>query len=97
MAVCAHLRVRAEIDEADIGRVKVGQRVRITADSCPGQTFNGTLKQIGSSAGQKKFSTGQTREKMDVNVIEALVQVDSPADLKLGVRVTAFFGEAGLK
>ena len=91
LANCANLRVRAEIDEADLSSIKVGQRARLTADSCPGQTFHGKVTQIGASAGQKKFSTGETKEKMDVNVIETLVQIENPGDLKLGTRVTAYF------
>jgi HlyD family secretion protein len=94
LADCAHLRVRAEVDEADLGSVKTGQNVRVTADSCPGHAFRGRVTQIGSSAGQKKFSTGETREKMDVNVIEVLVQLEQPGALKLGARVTAYFETA---
>ena len=97
LADCTHLRVRAEVDEADVGALITGQSVRITADSCPGQTFRGRLTQIGFSAGQKKFSTGESRERMDVNVVEALVQVEQPGALKLGARVTAYFEAANAK
>jgi RND family efflux transporter MFP subunit len=38
--------IEIEITDSDMGEIKVGQPVRITADGCPGQEFNGTLNQI---------------------------------------------------
>ncbi len=34
------------IDELDISKVKVGQRVRITVDALPGQEFSGYIDKI---------------------------------------------------
>jgi HlyD family secretion protein len=91
LADISRLRVRADIDEVDFRNLKPGQAVTITSDAFPGKTIRGHLSSIGASAGQKKFSTGEAKEHMDVNVVEALVQIDEPTALKLGSRVTAFF------
>jgi HlyD family secretion protein len=91
IADCARLRIRASVDEADFVNVKPGQKVQITSDSCPGKTFAGTVTQLSNSAGPKKFSTGEAKERQDVNIVETLVRIDEPTPLKLGVRVTAIF------
>ena len=40
------MQVEADVDEADIGQVKAGQRVTFTVDAYMNETFNGTVKQI---------------------------------------------------
>jgi len=40
------MQVEANVDEADIGQVQVGQDVRFTVDAYPDDTFAGTVKQI---------------------------------------------------
>lgn len=40
------MQVDTNVDEADIGRIRVGQRVTFTVDSFPGQEFKGFVKQI---------------------------------------------------
>jgi multidrug resistance efflux pump len=42
--------VTAKIEETSIGEVKVGQKVDYTIDAYPGQTFEGTVTEIGSAA-----------------------------------------------
>lgn len=40
------MRVIADVDEADIGEVAVGQRVSFTVDAYPGETFEGKVTQV---------------------------------------------------
>ncbi|WP_297071391.1 efflux RND transporter periplasmic adaptor subunit [uncultured Duncaniella sp.] len=40
-----HMRVVANVDEADIGRVKEGQNVTFTVDAYPDEVFHGTVTQ----------------------------------------------------
>jgi len=40
------LQVETEIDETDIGKVKVGQPVKVSIDAYPNQTFTGKVKEI---------------------------------------------------
>jgi len=44
------MRVIADIDEADIGGVKDGQRVTFTVDAFPDDVFNGTVTQVRQQA-----------------------------------------------
>ena len=41
-----HMQVVGNVDEADIGQVKMGQHVTFTVDSYPEDTFNGTVTQV---------------------------------------------------
>jgi len=40
------MEVQASVDEADIGKVKEGQRVEFTVDSYPEETFEGSVSQV---------------------------------------------------
>ena len=44
------MQVEASIDEADVGRVKVGQEATFTVDAFPGRTFNGEVIQVRKAA-----------------------------------------------
>lgn len=44
------MQVEADIDEADIGQITVGQPVEFTVDTYPGETFTGTVNQIRLNA-----------------------------------------------
>jgi HlyD family secretion protein len=46
----SQMQVDVSIDESDISRIRVGQRVTYTVDAFPGRTFNGTVKQIRKAA-----------------------------------------------
>lgn len=93
IADSSKLRVRADVDEQDFGRVKVGQRVHVTADAFPEKKFAGRVTWLSDAAGQKRFSTGEAKEKMDVKVVETVIQLDGKCPLKLGLRVTAWFSD----
>lgn len=46
----ADLRVETAIDEADVGRLKVGQEATFTVDAFPGKRFKGAVTQVRKSA-----------------------------------------------
>ena len=72
------MRVIADVDEADIGGVKVGQRVTFTVDAYPDDTFEGAVKQVR----QEATTTN--------NVVTYEVVISAPnQDLKLKPGLTA--------
>ena len=72
------MRVIADVDEADIGEVKEGQRVKFTVDAFPNDTFHGTVTQVRQQA---------TTES---NVVTYEVVISAPnQDLKLKPGLTA--------
>jgi HlyD family secretion protein len=86
------LRVRAEVDERDIGRVSLAQHVRVIVDAYPGHFFNGRVTTIGNIMGRRHILTGDPAEKSDRDVLEVLVDLDAHDTLMVvGLRVTVQF------
>lgn len=44
------MQVETAIDEADVGRIKVGQQASFTVDAYPGRRFSGQVKQVRKAA-----------------------------------------------
>lgn len=73
-----NMRVIADVDEADIGEVKEGERVTFTVDAYPDDTFSGTVTQVRQE--------GNTED----NVVTYEVVISAPNnDLKLKPGLTA--------
>jgi HlyD family secretion protein len=89
------LRVRTEIDETDIGRIKVGQESYITVDAYPGRRFPGVITKIAGRMGKKAVHTDDPSEKIDAKVLDVLVTLAPGANLPVGLRVDVFVN-AGL-
>lgn len=85
------LRVRAKIDEADVARVAIGQEAWITADAYPGRRFHGRVSRVGDIMGPKNFRTDEPGERMDTDVLEALVDLDPDVHMPIGLRVDVEF------
>jgi multidrug resistance efflux pump len=45
-----HLWVRVYVPQTSLGQIRLGQPVTILADALPGQTFRGSVEQIGREA-----------------------------------------------
>lgn len=83
-------RVRAEVDERDIGRVKLGQQAIVTADAYPGKKFDGQVVEISQAMQSKSVLNDDPSQKTDRDVLDVVVQLKpSKEELPLGLRVTA--------
>jgi HlyD family secretion protein len=72
------MRVFADIDEADVGRVREGMSADVAVDAFPGESFKGTVSQV-------RFSPfAQT----GVDTYAAIIEVENP-DIKLRPGMTA--------
>ena len=72
------MQVVADIDEADIGNIKEGQKVSFTVDAFPDDTFNGVVTQVRQEA------------VTESNVVTYEVVISAPnKDLKLKPGLTA--------
>jgi HlyD family secretion protein len=92
LADTSRLRVRAEVDERDVGRVFPGQRVMVRADGWDGPAVPGRVARLGAQMGRKTVKTGDPAEKGDRDVLEVLVDLDrAEPRLVVGLRVTALF------
>src|SRR5262245_60242603 len=70
------LRVRAELDERDVGEVKIGQSAVIRADAFRGREFVGKVSFIAPIVEPGRISARGQRNVTDVDVVEVLVDVD---------------------
>lgn len=81
------LMVRAEIDETDINKIRLGQRATVTAEAYGPREFHGTITRIGNSIGKKNVRTDDPTEKVDTEVLETLVRLDPGEKIQVGLRV----------
>jgi HlyD family secretion protein len=90
------LRVRAELDERNVGKVVIGQTVRVRSDALPDHSFKGRVSYVGLSATPKRIGARQSGSQQAENVIEALVELEGGAPLLPGMRVDAFFEQTSV-
>src|SRR2546427_1560731 len=84
--------IKAEIDERDVDKVSVGQKVVIQADALNGKRLNGSVVRISAMMGRKSISTGDPSDKSDRDILEAVIGLeDSTLSLPIGLRVTVQF------
>jgi HlyD family secretion protein len=84
-----NLWLRAYIGETDLGRVKVGQRVRVTTDTYPGKHYEGQVSFIASQAEftPKNVQTEKERVKL---VYRIKIDIRNPGmELKPGMPADA--------
>jgi multidrug resistance efflux pump len=72
-----HVRLTLYISETDIGRVRQGQRARVTVDSFPGRTFDGTVTFIAQEA-QFTPRNVQTKDQRTTMVFAVRVELNNP-------------------
>jgi RND family efflux transporter MFP subunit len=77
LSCCAPLRVTAEVDEEDIPRVRVGQKVVLHADALAKQVFDGEVSQV-TPKGDPVARTFRVR-----------IRLVEPAGLQVGMTVDA--------
>lgn len=86
----AILRVRVDVDETEIGKVRLGQPAYVTADAFAGQKFWGRVVRIGEQLGRKNVRTDEPTERVDTKILETLVELERSEQLPVGLRVDAF-------
>lgn len=85
------LRVRAEVEERDVTKIRIGQRAVVRADAFPDKDFEGVVTQLAPALGAPRITTRGPRRPNDVEVLEVLIALDGTPPLLTGMRVDAFF------
>lgn len=83
------MHVRAEIDELDVGRVRVGMTATARTES--GIEANAVVVAVAPVMGRKTVKGLDPAEKTDREVREVLLRLTSPVSLPIGYRVTVAF------
>jgi len=93
MADLSGRRVRAEVDERDVGKVRVGAVAHISSDAFAGKVFTGKVTRVASTMGRKSVLTGDPVDKSDRDILEVVAELEPAATvLPVGLRVTVKFG-----
>ena len=76
------MKADGEVDEADAGRVVVGQRVTLRLDAHPDQEFRGTIVGAGRTVQRKKG----TQDPLKVLRVDIKLDKTDPAKMRPGMR-----------
>lgn len=85
------LRVRTEVEERDLSKIRVGQRVVVRSDAFPGRDFEGRVSSLAPYVGPPRLSNRGPRKPTDVDILEVLVDLDGRPPLLPGMRADVFF------
>jgi len=89
------LRVRAELDERDIGEIKLGQQVVVRADAFRGHEFAGKVSAIAPIVQAGRINSPGSRNLTDFDVTEVLIDLADPGPLMVGMKVDVYFRPSG--
>jgi HlyD family secretion protein len=88
------LRVRAELEERDVSKVRVGQAVVVRSDAFPGRDFTGKVVIVAQALAPPRLASRGPRRPNDVDVLDVQIDIDGETPLMPGMRVDAFFAPA---
>jgi len=91
MGDTSKLRVKAEVDERDVGRVKVGQEAIVRADAFQGQDFTGHVTSVSPTLSAPELGARGAQRRTDIDVLQIFVELDPNSPLVPGLRVDVFF------
>jgi HlyD family secretion protein len=85
------LRVKAELEERDVVKVRKGQKVIVRSDAFPGRDFVGKVTSLGAALGSPSIASRGPRRPSDIDVLEVIGDLGEQPDLLPGMRVDVFF------
>ncbi|MDX2204067.1 MAG: efflux RND transporter periplasmic adaptor subunit [Hyphomicrobiaceae bacterium] len=91
MGDVSRLRVRAEVDDTEIGKVRLNQSVFVKSSTFPGQEFEGKVVEIAPFLSVPRMPARGPRRPSDVEVLEVVVDLDGSVTLMPGMRADVFF------
>jgi HlyD family secretion protein len=84
------LRVRAEFEERDIGKVRIGQGAVVRSDAFPGKDYEGTVSSLARALGPSRLGQRGPRRPTDIDVLEVIIDLSGEPPLLPGMRVDVF-------
>jgi len=80
------VRIEAEIDEYDAGRVALGSDVTVTAEGHDG-SWHGVVEEIPDAVSGRVLKPQDPGKPIDTRILLVKIRLDGPTPLKLGQRV----------
>lgn len=84
------MQVKAELEERDVGKVRVGQMAVVRSDAFPGKDFEGKVSSMAQALGPSRLGQRGPRKPTDVDVLEIVVDLAGQTPLLPGMRVDVF-------
>jgi multidrug resistance efflux pump len=82
-------RVRAEVDERDVGKICVKHRAVVTTESFPAAQIEAVTERISAGMSRRTISSGDLPEKNDRDVREVMLSlIDDKEHWPIGLRVS---------
>jgi hypothetical protein len=78
----ARMMAKGEVDEADAGKIAVGQRVVFNLDAHPDEEFAGTIREAGRTVQQQQG----TKDPIKVLKVDIVLDRTDPAKMRPGMR-----------
>lgn len=87
----SNLRVRAELDERDIGEIKIGQIVVVRPAAFRGRDFAGKVAFIAPLVEPGTSNARGQRNQTDVDIVEVWIDIAEPGPLAVGMKADVYF------
>ena len=87
IADLSRMRVEAELDEFDAGRVRLNDEVRVTAEGYDGKSWRAKVEEIPDSVVGRRLKPQDPGKPEDTRVLLVKIALLEPTPLKLGQRV----------
>jgi HlyD family secretion protein len=84
------VRVKAEVDDGDVAKIKVGQKAFVRSINYPGTDFEGTVTALAPTMATPRINPRGPRRPSDIEVLEMTIKLDGDVPLLPGMRVDAF-------
>ena len=85
------VRVRAEVDEADVNKIKKDQRAFVKSTGFANKEYEGKVVELSPILALPRMGSRGARRATDVEVMEVLIDLDGSVPLLPGMRVDVFF------
>ena len=91
LANLSALCVRAELDERDLGSIKVRQPVSVRTAAFPDREFEGSVSSIAPLVEPGRLEPSGTRNQTDVDVVQVMVELMRSDQLTVGMKADVYF------
>lgn len=81
------IRVNAEVDETDVGRIQIGDPVEVTSYTYPGRLFKGKIEEIADYVGTRRIKPNNPAVNLGMKVVQVKIELLEKTPLKLGMTV----------
>lgn len=81
------LRINAEVDETDAGRLQLGDLVEVRAYAYPGKVYMGRVEEIAHYVGKRESKPNNPAVNLGLKIIQVKIALLEASPLKLGMTV----------